>query len=296
MENANSQEYLEKIKIQVIDNLKKTAHAPSVQMQDVPRHGLGMSDDEEAEMDDEDADQNLDVRVTQRQWEKRVARDDEAEESEDEEMAYANGVQRPNGRKNRVHLDYRNFGADATSSDATPAPKDNAEEQAAAEANGVEVMMEDAEPQNQVSAEEPAKENGAAPESDGEPDSKMDVDGDVAMGDGEDATPAEKAIKQEEPEITQPTTTQTEEDAKQKSPAAEPAACSAPAQEQTEKETASPKPDNATATTEADKAPVEATAAATTEDEKMDTTADSQPPSAATADTEKKNETGETES
>ena len=37
MENANSKDYLEKIKIQVIENLKKTAHAPSVQMQEIGR-------------------------------------------------------------------------------------------------------------------------------------------------------------------------------------------------------------------------------------------------------------------
>lgn len=97
MENANSYEYLEKIKIAVIENLKRTAAVPSVQMQDVPRQSFGMSDEQEAEMDDLDADENKDVRMTQRQWEKRVERRDEFDESDDEDMARANGVFKPNG-------------------------------------------------------------------------------------------------------------------------------------------------------------------------------------------------------
>lgn len=96
MENANSPEYLDKIKAQVIDNLKKTAHVPSVQMQDVPRQALGgMTDEEEAELDDLDEDQNKDVRVTQRQWEKKVERDEEFEESDTEDLDRANGDRVP---------------------------------------------------------------------------------------------------------------------------------------------------------------------------------------------------------
>merc|ERR1711939_299144 len=45
MDNANSKEYLEKILTQVLENLKRTAHAPSVQMTDVPRESLGMKDE-----------------------------------------------------------------------------------------------------------------------------------------------------------------------------------------------------------------------------------------------------------
>ena len=53
MENANSPEYLEKIKNQLVENLRHTAHVPSVQMQDVPRHSLNaMSDEDDAELDD----------------------------------------------------------------------------------------------------------------------------------------------------------------------------------------------------------------------------------------------------
>lgn len=106
MENANSAEYLEKIKNQLIDNLRRTAHVPSVQMQDVPRQSLGaMSDEDDAELDDMDEDENKDVRMTQRQWEQRVERDNEYEDSDDEEMDKANGVDPRNKPRMRL-LDF----------------------------------------------------------------------------------------------------------------------------------------------------------------------------------------------
>lgn len=110
MENANSPEYLEKIKNAVIENLKKTIPAPpSVQMQDVPRQGLGQSDEDEAELDDEDEDQNKDSRWTERRLDKHTIRDDEFEESGDEEMAEANGAFRPKGGSGRKRItDHKN--------------------------------------------------------------------------------------------------------------------------------------------------------------------------------------------
>ncbi|KAE8450694.1 histone deacetylase [Mollisiaceae sp. DMI_Dod_QoI] len=102
MENANSREYLEKIKTQVIENLKKTAHAPSVQMTEVPRTTLtGATDEDEDILDDEDEDMNKDVRSTKRRWDQRITRDDELDESEDEEEAKANGVSAKEGPKRR---------------------------------------------------------------------------------------------------------------------------------------------------------------------------------------------------
>ncbi|KAJ9636248.1 histone deacetylase [Coniosporium apollinis] len=111
MDNANSPEYLEKIKNQVIENLRRTSFAPSVQMTDVPRHSLmpGISEDDEAALDDEDEDRNQDERYTQRQWDKRITRDDELSESEDEELNQRNGVRRQPGRKRRRNImDYQN--------------------------------------------------------------------------------------------------------------------------------------------------------------------------------------------
>ncbi|RDL33341.1 Arginase [Venustampulla echinocandica] len=116
MENANSKDYLEKIKIQVIENLKKTAHAPSVQMTEVPRTTLaGGTDEDEAELDDLDEDENKDTRHTKRRWDQRITRDDELDESEDEEEARANGVLPQNGTiKKRNIMDYCNPNAAAS--------------------------------------------------------------------------------------------------------------------------------------------------------------------------------------
>lgn len=110
MDNANSKDYLEKIKIQVIENLKKTAHAPSVQMTDIPRTTImGGTEEDEAELDDLDEDENKDTRVTQRQWDSRITNDNEFDESDDEEMAHANGVRPQNGNpKRRNIMDYQN--------------------------------------------------------------------------------------------------------------------------------------------------------------------------------------------
>ncbi|KAF9570939.1 histone deacetylase [Mortierella alpina] len=83
MDNANTVEYLEKIKQQVFENLSRSKGAPSVQMQPVPRD-LNLSDDED--MDDPEK------RVPQRLWDKRVVPDNEFEESEDEETNALHGV------------------------------------------------------------------------------------------------------------------------------------------------------------------------------------------------------------
>ncbi|KAI8846436.1 histone deacetylase 1 [Chytridium lagenaria] len=76
MENLNSREYLEKIKVKIIENLRNVAHAPSVQMQEVPRDMF--SDDEE------DEDVNKDIRITQSMSDKRRVPIGELSDSEDE--------------------------------------------------------------------------------------------------------------------------------------------------------------------------------------------------------------------
>ncbi|OBT97974.1 histone deacetylase [Pseudogymnoascus verrucosus] len=142
MENANSNDYLEKIKIQVIENLKKTTFAPSVQMQDVPREPMGgMTEEEEAELDDLDEDENKDVRNTERRWDKAITRDDELDESDDEESAHANGVRPQNGVPKRMNImDYQNANAvdsEAASGIQTPdvAPEVDEATAVATEAN-----------------------------------------------------------------------------------------------------------------------------------------------------------------
>lgn len=132
MDNANSKEYLEKILRTVLDNLRKTEHAPSVQMTDIPP-SLAMNDDDEAALDDEDEDMNADKRLTQRQFDQRRQKDGDDSESEDEEIAQRNGVRRQSGRKRRQIIDHRNLhdtvdsemnSAVGTPQAGTPQPED----------------------------------------------------------------------------------------------------------------------------------------------------------------------------
>ena len=120
MDNANSQEYLQKIKIQVIENLKRTTFNPSVQMTDVPRDPEGLNDEADAELDDLDEDENPDTRYTKRRWDKYVEKDGELSESEDEEENEANGVRKQPGSKRRKNImDYQNpMAADTDEKDA----------------------------------------------------------------------------------------------------------------------------------------------------------------------------------
>lgn len=110
MDNANSTDYLQKIKIQVIENLRQTVHAPSVQQTEVPRDPEGFNDEAEAELDDMDEDENADSRFTKRRWDKYVEKDGELSDSEDEEESGANGVRRQrNGAKRRRNImDFQN--------------------------------------------------------------------------------------------------------------------------------------------------------------------------------------------
>lgn len=112
MDNANTKEYLEKIRTQVVENLKRTAFAPSVQMTDVPPHPLvaGIDDEADAILDDLDEDENKDKRVTQRRFDQYVERPGELSDSEEEEEAAANGVRRqPDPLKRRNQINYKHL-------------------------------------------------------------------------------------------------------------------------------------------------------------------------------------------
>ena len=123
MDNANSMEYLQKIKVQVIENLKRTTFAPSVQMTDVPRDPEGMNDEADAELDDLDEDENPDSRYTKRRWDKYIEKDGELSDSEDEDENETNGVRRqPNASKRRRNMmDYQNPMAVADDKDVSGA-------------------------------------------------------------------------------------------------------------------------------------------------------------------------------
>ena len=105
MDNGNTPEYLEKIKNSVIENLRRTG-TPSTQMTDVPRGTIldGFDSDAEDEADDLDADQNADLRNTQRRNDQAITRDDEFEDSDDEELDAANGVMRQPGQFRRRNI------------------------------------------------------------------------------------------------------------------------------------------------------------------------------------------------
>lgn len=105
MDNLNSAEYLEKIKVQVIENLKRTTFAPSVQMNEVPRDPEDVDD----VLDDADEDENKDSRWTKRRWDKYVEKEGELSESEDEDENERNGVRRQPGKRRRNIMDYQNL-------------------------------------------------------------------------------------------------------------------------------------------------------------------------------------------
>ncbi|KAJ4984727.1 Histone deacetylase RPD3 [Stagonosporopsis vannaccii] len=100
MENANSQDYLHKIKTTVIDNIRRTGR-PSVEaFTNIPNNPLTRPEEESDAEDDLDADMNPDVRSTQRQQDRRIAHNGELyEDSEDEEYKNDLGVRDQPGKK-----------------------------------------------------------------------------------------------------------------------------------------------------------------------------------------------------
>ncbi|KAK9434918.1 histone deacetylase RpdA/Rpd3 [Metarhizium brunneum] len=181
MENSNSREYLDKITVAVIDNLRQTGPAPSVQMQDVPRKPFGgMTDEEEAELDDLDEDENKDVRMTEHRWDKHVENGAEFEASDDDEMAAANGATRSNGNKGTFN-DFKSADAAEDSRSKSPREKqdDNSKEAVEAETHDVnDDTIEDVgamEEQENQAAEQEEKEDQDLKKN------KVDADGDVGM-------------------------------------------------------------------------------------------------------------------
>jgi len=85
MDNLNTDQYLQRTKQAVIENIRRTG-APSVQLQHVPRQSLlhGDDDDLEGQEQDADEDEHPDERKTQLYKDNKITRDDEFEESDDE--------------------------------------------------------------------------------------------------------------------------------------------------------------------------------------------------------------------
>ncbi|KAJ9612946.1 histone deacetylase [Cladophialophora chaetospira] len=194
MDNANSREYLDKILTQVLENMKRTAHAPSVQMTDVPRDSLGMNDDDEAALDDLDEDEHPDSRKTQRRADKYVQKNGELSDSDDEEMEL-DADERPSViRKRRIMENYRHImdgngndsGVETGSGMGTPQQASSLPDEAADEMN----IDEDHDRTGQPT---PSPQNGehvngsaaaSAPPSP-VPDTSAADDGDIEMGDAD---------------------------------------------------------------------------------------------------------------
>lgn len=209
MENSNSREYLDKITSAVIDHLRQTGPAPSVQMQDVPRKPFGgMTDEEEAELDDLDEDENKDTRMSEHQWDKKVENPAEFEPSDDDELARANGATRQSNNK-RSFTDHGNDeGEDASGKKVratSGAPREGDD------TTGEAAPAEDAHDPNDDTIEDVAvadkNEDDAAAvteqteqdKPDEAPKAAVDDDGDVGMA---DSAPAEDTttIKKEDAE------------------------------------------------------------------------------------------------
>ncbi|KYR01442.1 hdaA, histone deacetylase family protein [Tieghemostelium lacteum] len=79
MENQNSKDYLEKLKIQLLENLRHISqHAPSAQMSEIPPDTFNYSDDD-------DDDHDPDVRVSESDRDKKIAHNAELSDSDDED-------------------------------------------------------------------------------------------------------------------------------------------------------------------------------------------------------------------
>ena len=187
MDNANSREYLERIKYQVIENIKQSAHAPSVQQTDIPRDPDGLDDEADAMLDDLDDDMNQDERMTERRWDKHTSKDGELYDSDEADtFAEQNGTRRSERRKVGIQ-DYQNPHAvpDIPSRQLSQAPSvggnDGANDENFASTNGAN--NENIIPTNGAAAH---ASPSPAP-SDAEPAPK---DEDVEMGDGSAAAPA----------------------------------------------------------------------------------------------------------
>ncbi|KUM66599.1 hypothetical protein ACN42_g444 [Penicillium freii] len=172
MDNANTREYLDKIRNQVVENLKRTAFAPSVQMTDVPRNPIldGMDDEADDVMDDLDEDENKDKRFTQRRFDQRTEKAGELSDSEDEDETAANGVRRqPGAMRRRNQVNYRNLEPDSGLDSGMATPQDGSSAGDGEMDFALDANMGDAprtEPEAPFAAAEPSRDAGETPMTD----------------------------------------------------------------------------------------------------------------------------------
>jgi histone deacetylase 1/2 len=170
MENANSHDYLHKIKATVIENIRRTGK-PSVEaFTNIPQGLSRMADsDAEDEDDDLDADENPDVRMTQRQRDQHIENEAELyDESDDEDYKNSLGVRAQPGVKRRRNItDYPNPNA---------APADGLD-------TGVDVLegMDETNGESAISTRQPSAAAKSRTHTPAIPDQPADEDGDVDM-------------------------------------------------------------------------------------------------------------------
>ena len=121
MPNQNSRDYLERIKTRLYENLRMLPHAPGVQSRSIP--------DDAFEPEEEDED-NANERINLRASDKRIQRDDEFSDSDDEGAGGRRDIR--SGKKNhiggkRLKIDQSNGdrlnGSDALNKDDKPNSK-----------------------------------------------------------------------------------------------------------------------------------------------------------------------------
>jgi len=78
-ENKNGSDYIDKVKEKLFENLRSLPHAPSVQMHDIAPDGITVKDVPKGTSEG-----NPDIRINEEDRDRRVDRDDEFSDSEDE--------------------------------------------------------------------------------------------------------------------------------------------------------------------------------------------------------------------
>lgn len=146
MQNQNSVEYLEKIKIKIFENLRETTFVPSVEMQDIPRISLGMDDEDDAMLDDADDDDNPDIRLSRRKLDEAAEASGELSESEDEDSDFlASKEKTSNGRKNeRNHKETGSGLSDVDENVSRISERSSSPKSIASESESEDVEMKDA--------------------------------------------------------------------------------------------------------------------------------------------------------
>jgi histone deacetylase 1/2 len=196
MENANSLEYLHKIRQQVIENLSRTAFAPSVQLTDVPPTMEGMDDEADAVLDDLDEDENRDTRWSERRWDKHVEREGELSDSDDEAEASKAGVRRQPGATSRRNImDYQNAAAADEDAEIAAIMAENKESDEVAAATGRSQAAVNGSKSPAVPAEVTDTSNHTSRQASAVP-AVVDNEGDVDMEDNATETIAERSSAQ----------------------------------------------------------------------------------------------------